>query len=55
MTETGPCTASRACPGVLAACRHDQTVGLANNYGLLTVTVARKPEQSPNATPVRNP
>jgi hypothetical protein len=29
---------------VLAACRHDQIVAMANNYGLLTVTVARKPE-----------
>lgn len=29
---------------VLATCRHDQIVAMANNYGLLTVTVARKPE-----------
>jgi hypothetical protein len=29
---------------VLAACRHDQIVAMANNYGLLTVTVARKPD-----------
>jgi hypothetical protein len=29
---------------VLAACRHDQIAAMANNYGLLTVTVARKPE-----------
>ncbi len=29
---------------VLAICRHDQIVAMANNYGLLTVTVARKPE-----------
>ncbi|MGE5623889.1 MAG: hypothetical protein ACM3UP_02570 [Methanocella sp.] len=29
---------------VLATCRHDQIVKMANNYGLLTVTVARKPE-----------
>jgi hypothetical protein len=29
---------------LLATCRHDQIVTMANNYGLLTVTVARKPE-----------
>jgi hypothetical protein len=29
---------------ILAACRHDQIVRLANNYGLLTVTIPRKPE-----------
>jgi hypothetical protein len=29
---------------VLATCRHDQIVAMANNYSLLTVTVARKPE-----------
>jgi hypothetical protein len=29
---------------VLATCRHDQIVSMANDYGLLTVIVARKPE-----------
>lgn len=29
---------------VLAACRHDQIVNLANLHGLLTVTIPRKPE-----------
>jgi len=29
---------------VLAGCHHDQIVAMANNYGLLTVSVFRKPE-----------